>query len=969
MKNTQAHVCTDGSTYPGKPSAAALVYVSHDITSNELWGTKGTYWKLPRSDNYIAEMSAINKALRSLPVDLNVVIWTDSLSSIQAIDRHMRGLSNLLREAARPYLIAIKRIIAIRTFHGSSSDINHVKSHTGERDLPSIGNAEADRLAKYEALSELNEGDNGNDLHHLQNDLPFMVSQITAVPSVIVSRKRKNIAPNKTGTKNNLNDSTHDKKALTLFHYKDIHGDIRKTLKTSAHESQLDTWAERPTRGQLIRNYRKEITHTIKDLWKNPSSSNIKFFIDILNKADKKTLTDTNFITITCVQCSRREKADTDHRLVTCPALADIWNKADSLIWSCLNLDDILHGISTPWGKTEDKITNDICNLYNNRQDHRQFTSVISRCATWMNDPANSAKIIDGSNPIAANTAVSVAASVSAEAVTTSSSNDAFYVPAPSDNHDNSAGPAPSLTAENISNCRNKKRGHNDDTFDARARNNNNTENSNLEINSNKKPRANPQFTEPELTKNSPQDKRQRKMTDIWLGPARPILYSDKSCPKTASFRDTEHLVHHYLKGTITKSQQAWNNCDFLYDIAAKFLHTENILNTDALNYSGETHWFSSDPTELSLGAKGNDPATYLNGNYTWINLCDETKTNTHSDNCTLDQIKPNTRMVILTYNNLELTNTHGMAARTLVTFPPFSIEIKERICLPPKPDQTRTNSLKRNKRKSIANALRQAAAKLIQFSYRSYKAKHPTSSSNKGVRTILRHRYKAKLDLFYSMYDKFIDLPDTIQDWIKNQASILNIKDYENPRRVLATLITLFKKLRGDSANWEEKTRRSTLNDRRIYLHLLNNKTPHDIDLKAFHEALATHKNSSRFVLNIKDKQLADAGLVHNSRPHTQKRARGNFRPSLIWHRHTLHHKSDKHQDTIDQINGTDTLAAALGFSPNSKTIRKFLSICDHHPSTLSSSILTKINKILLKAAQIAYARQEKWERIIRND
>ena len=152
-------------------------------------------------------------------------------------------------------------------------------------------------------------------------------------------------------------------------------------------------------------------------------------------------------------------------------------------------------------------------------------------------------------------------------------------------------------------------------------------------------------------------------MTDMFPLP-------NSSPPNTANFRDTDQLVRHYLKGTITKPKPDWNNCEFLCTIAAKFLHTENILNTDALNYSGDTHWFSSDPTEISLGAKGNDLASYLNGNYTWINPCDDTKTNTHSDNCTLEPIKPNTRIVILTFYSLEDTRTHGMTARTLVTFP-----------------------------------------------------------------------------------------------------------------------------------------------------------------------------------------------------------------------------------------------------------------------------------------------------------
>ena len=172
-KNTVTHVCTDGSTYTGKPSGAALVFLEEKIKDYELWATKGFYWKLKDNDNYVAEMSAINKALRVLPIDVSVTVWTDSLSSIQAINKIKQGSSNYTRMSARPYLRSIKRIIDLRAAEGSITTINHIKSHTGLRDPASIGNSEADRLARYMGVCTEPSTDCGIDL--LGNELPFVV--------------------------------------------------------------------------------------------------------------------------------------------------------------------------------------------------------------------------------------------------------------------------------------------------------------------------------------------------------------------------------------------------------------------------------------------------------------------------------------------------------------------------------------------------------------------------------------------------------------------------------------------------------------------------------------------------------------------------------------------------------------------------------------------------------------------------
>ena len=97
-------MCTDGSTYSGTLSGAAYVFVEDNARKCELWGMHGAYWKIGFSDNYLAEMSAINKCIRSIPISASITVHTDSEASIKAIKK---GLSNPLeytsiRSAGRP---------------------------------------------------------------------------------------------------------------------------------------------------------------------------------------------------------------------------------------------------------------------------------------------------------------------------------------------------------------------------------------------------------------------------------------------------------------------------------------------------------------------------------------------------------------------------------------------------------------------------------------------------------------------------------------------------------------------------------------------------------------------------------------------------------------------------------------------------------------------------------------------------
>ena len=261
----QPLVCTDGSTYPGESSAAALVFVEDDIHTRELWQTKGAYWPITAIDNHMAELSAINKAIRAVPIGVSLTIATDSLSSIQSVRKALSSPPGTphLRMAGRPYVHAILRAIRQKEHAGACVRLVHVRSHTGARDPRSIGNAEADRLAKWmaeahrqgeqnapEGPGHANMTTNTSDIDLDNNDLPFcMVTSDWSSPP----------------------GGREPQETLTY-----IRGDIRSALKTLYKTRTTSEWASRPKRGAMIKNYSGETHNVIDRTWKhNPTSTSI----------------------------------------------------------------------------------------------------------------------------------------------------------------------------------------------------------------------------------------------------------------------------------------------------------------------------------------------------------------------------------------------------------------------------------------------------------------------------------------------------------------------------------------------------------------------------------------------------------------------------------------------------------------------------------------------------------------------
>jgi hypothetical protein len=79
--------CTDGSTYRDKLSGSGVVYMEDHYHEREIWLT-GSYWKIKQEDNYAAELAAINRAIRSVPITVPIGIYTDSDSSISNTENH-----------------------------------------------------------------------------------------------------------------------------------------------------------------------------------------------------------------------------------------------------------------------------------------------------------------------------------------------------------------------------------------------------------------------------------------------------------------------------------------------------------------------------------------------------------------------------------------------------------------------------------------------------------------------------------------------------------------------------------------------------------------------------------------------------------------------------------------------------------------------------------------------------------------
>jgi hypothetical protein len=98
---------------------------------------------------YPAELQAIARSIAMFPLTFHLHLHTDSLASLKAIYSYERQLNprQRLRMSSRPLLQLVAHLISIRNSAGGSVTLSHVRSHTTDSDINSVGN----RLADYQA--------------------------------------------------------------------------------------------------------------------------------------------------------------------------------------------------------------------------------------------------------------------------------------------------------------------------------------------------------------------------------------------------------------------------------------------------------------------------------------------------------------------------------------------------------------------------------------------------------------------------------------------------------------------------------------------------------------------------------------------------------------------------------------------------------------------------------------------------
>jgi exonuclease III/ribonuclease HI len=98
---------------------------------------------------YPAELQAIARALAMTPASTSLHVHTDSQACIAAISKYeqLTNERRQMRMAARPLLQLISRLLRARAAAGGSLTLTHVKAHSADTDIDSVGN----RLSDFHA--------------------------------------------------------------------------------------------------------------------------------------------------------------------------------------------------------------------------------------------------------------------------------------------------------------------------------------------------------------------------------------------------------------------------------------------------------------------------------------------------------------------------------------------------------------------------------------------------------------------------------------------------------------------------------------------------------------------------------------------------------------------------------------------------------------------------------------------------
>lgn len=307
-----AMICTDGSTIPNVASAAAMSFVEDDILRRELWQVNGAYWPMPDPNNHSAELSGIDRAIRSPPVSVNTHIPTDSMASKKAVERALSDpfSTSLLRMAGRPYILSIVRAVRAKARTGASTRITHVRSHTGRRDRASLGNSSADRACNWQAHDHENVSPVAMEEARIQlmrNELPYCLFLSTWEEGEEGKAPSEDTAP--------------------------VHGDVRAAVGRLLRDRRAACWASRASRGRLARDHWQDVKAVIKRTWRDgPDSHSLAWALRGLNNVTMKSTCgpQNTWAPSPCDRCGTGH-----HRTFVgdlhCPANNHIWNKVDDL--------------------------------------------------------------------------------------------------------------------------------------------------------------------------------------------------------------------------------------------------------------------------------------------------------------------------------------------------------------------------------------------------------------------------------------------------------------------------------------------------------------------------------------------------------------------------------------------------------------------------------------------------------------
>ena len=178
-----------------------------------------------------------------------------------------------------------------------STTIRHIRSHTVERDLTSIGNEAADRRARLSAeYSSHTEAACFHDtLVNPVFELPFITDILTSHP-----------------------DASSDPPTFS-FKQNPIHDRLKDTLRGHFITQQRNTWETRSSRGTLPNLNSTAVYRIIKRLWRKPTSNYLRLLLTALTNCSQHTHIEDKRTQRICPYCGTRQPMTPHHSLYVFP--------------------------------------------------------------------------------------------------------------------------------------------------------------------------------------------------------------------------------------------------------------------------------------------------------------------------------------------------------------------------------------------------------------------------------------------------------------------------------------------------------------------------------------------------------------------------------------------------------------------------------------------------------------------------